>query len=415
MLVKITKVDSLFSDSHLEAVAVIGGGRWARVLLEVLCSVVPGSIEISAHSPRNSHAMSEWVLGSELENRIQVYSDYPKVVADKKVALIVVNAARDHEKAIEWALSKQLPVLVEKPVTLSFSATQRMAELAIRQDTYFAAAHVFLFASYIESFSRLILSQKNIVSIRVFWSDPTSERRYGESKNYDAGLPVYADWLPHILSILGSFMVGLPQLRKNILFMDGGSRLNIKLFYEKIPCSIELIRNGKSRKRIFEVSTEQQKHTLDFGVEPGVIYTDSNALPDNPDWSDEPGPVAKMLSAFLQGVACDVRDQRLDISIGLSSGQLIDQVGLIYRDCLFYWLNEEFHRCYDDISISMNYALTELLTMHDSDSVVPVDQRIMYIYQHLKDLFSIVSDESSQYIEHAIELIIEQGKNSSYS
>ena len=134
--------------TYPDHVAVIGGGRWARVLLEVLSGIVPPFVQISVHSPRNSQSMLTWASARGLGERIQVSSIYPEVTAGESCAVIVANAARDHEKAIEWALSRCLPVLVEKPITLSFAATQRLSELAISQKTYLAAAHVFHFARF---------------------------------------------------------------------------------------------------------------------------------------------------------------------------------------------------------------------------------------------------------------------------
>lgn len=388
-----------------EHIALIGGGRWARVLLEVLCSLVPISVKISAHSPRNVDAMSQWVSARGLDRRIHVCSDYPKVVPEKTGAVIVANAAHDHEKAIEWALTECLPVLVEKPVTLSLASTQRMADLANKQKMYLATAHVFLFASYIEAFSKLVFNERNIVSIRVLWSDPQSENRYGEAKSYDPGLPIYADLLPHILSIVGAFKIGQAQLCENFSFFKGGAHLKINLVYGQIPCVIELIRNGNLRQRIIEVTTEKSKITLDFGIEPGIIYTDASELCGDPVWDINPKPVAKMLLAFLQGAAGGVYDERLDNSIGLLASQLIDQTKPLYHAALSLWLNHEFEVFQDCISSDLRYALTEILQMKYSNSAIRMEQRIVYIYQNIKEHILILCNKPDQRVEDVMTLI----------
>jgi len=228
-------------------------------LLEVICSIVPLSVKISVHSPRNATAMTKWVLSHGLERRIRVFSDYPKSISGQIGVVVVANAAHDHEKAIEWALLERLPVLVEKPVTLSATSTQRMIQLANFQKTYLATAHVFLFASYIEAFSELISDNARIDSVKVRWMDPKSESRYGEFKSYDSGLPIYADWLPHIYSILDSFMTGPAHISEILGFSRGGSDLKINLQYGQTPCVIELVRNGVSRQRVIEVTTSQKR------------------------------------------------------------------------------------------------------------------------------------------------------------
>ena len=395
-------------------VFVIGGGRWARVLLEVTCSLTPVSVKIYVCSPRNFTSMEEWVLATGLGDRIQVRSDYPKTISCKNGAVIVANAAYHHEKAIKWALYQRLPVLVEKPVTLSFSATQRMVDLANSQRTYFATAHVFLFASYIENFSKLVSSQGGIVSIRVLWTDPRIECRYGETKNYDAGLPVYADCLPHIISILSTFIIRPAKLSENIGFFRGGEHLRINLLYGQISCLIEMARNQDSRQRIIEVNTEKRKITLDFSREPGVIYTDSEGQCGDKYWNHKPKPVSNMLSAFLQTAAGGNSDSRLDHSIGLTANQLIDQTTTFYRAAFWTWLNSELKKNQDTIKSDLRYALSEILQMRDSDSVVPIEQRINYLYQNLKGFIFRSNKATIIPIEYAIYLIIKQGKTTSY-
>jgi predicted dehydrogenase len=395
-------------------VAVIGGGRWARVLIEVVCSLTPMSVKISVHSPRNFSAMEGWVVARGLEDRIRVCSDYPKSIAGKRGAVIVANAARDHEKAIEWALHQGLPVLAEKPVTLSFFATQRMIDLADSQNTYLATAHVFLFASYIETFSKLVSNEKSIVSVRVLWSDPQIESRYGEAKNYDPGLPIYADWLPHIISILKTFTAGPAILSENIGFYKGGSHLIINLLYGQIPCQIEIARNHNSRQRIIEVNTENKKITLDFGSEPGVICINAKVLYDDGDWDRNPKPVSNMLSAFLKAAVGGSCDARLDCLIGLSASQLIDQTAALYRAALFPWLNGELNKHQDAISSDLRYALAEILQMNDLESIAPMEQRINYLYRHLKEIMLATNDATIKFVDDTVKIIIKKGNNTSY-
>jgi predicted dehydrogenase len=394
-------------------VAVIGGGRWARILIEVIYNLTPMAVKISVHSPRNFTAMGDWVVAQGFENRIRVCSDYPKSITGKTGAVIVANTAHDHEKAIEWALYQRLPVLVEKPVTLSFFTTQRMVDLANSQNTYLATAHVFLFASYIETFSKLVSNENSIVSIRVLWSDPQIESRYGEMKNYDPGLPIYTDWLPHIISILNTFTNGSAILSENISFFRGGAHLKINLLYGQIPCQIEMARNHNTRRRIIEVNTEKKKITLDFGREPGIICINAKVIYSDSDWDHKPKPVSNMLSAFLKASAGGNFDARLDHSIGLTASQVIDQTTTFYLAALLPWLNSELKKYPDTISSDLRYALTEILQMNDSESILPIEQRINYLYRNLKEFILISNDRTIKCIDH-VNTIIKQGKNTSY-
>ena len=386
-------------------VAIIGGGRWARVLIKVLHTIAPKEVKMSIHSLHNAKGMEAWVSHQGFENRIGVYSILPNFSSNVSNAVIVVNAAGDHEKSAKWALGQDYPVLVEKPLSLNFLAAQRLANLALSRKIYLATAQVFLFASYVETFSKIVADENEIISINVIWMDLQS---------YDAGLPVYLDWMPHILSILGTFLVSPTPLCEKIDLLGGGSHLNIHLIYGQIPCSIELVRNGNSRQRIFEVCTRHKKLTLDFSDEPGVIFVNGISQSGDSNWHVKKKPVAKMLESFLTGAAGGIRDARLDVSVGLNANQVIDQIATIYRSALIPWLNNELAVNQDVISVDLRYALIEILCVNDSDSVISIEKRIEYLYRHIKEHVTTSKVEKEYLDEKSIDLIIKQGKASSY-
>lgn len=398
-----------------EHIAVIGGGRWARVLLEVLCGLVSPSVRISAHSPHNAQAMSGWAVARGFERRIQACSDYPQVTTVKSCAVIVANAARDHEKAIEWALSRRLPVLVEKPVTLSFAATQRMADLAISQKTYLASAHVFLFARYVTAFSKLLNGADGIQAMRVLWVDPRAESRYGEAKSYDPGLTIYADLLPHVLSILGTLSPNSIQLGRRLEVLRGGSHLKIDVRLGDIPCEIELVRNGASRQRLIEADTRNGLTSLDFAKEPGTIISDTSARCGDPAWNVEPRPAATMLRTFLQGAVAGTYDKRLDIGTGLHASRIIDQLSPAYHTAVSAWLSKKYSAPEEEDDVDLRYALSEIIYVEEPLSSVPAEQRVEYVYRHLKEaLTSPLRPEYENRPVELIRLILKQGKLASY-
>jgi len=398
-----------------EHVAVIGGGRWARVLLEVLSGIVPQSVQISVHSPRNSQSMLTWASARGLDKRIQVSSIYPDVNEGESCAVIVVNAARDHEKAIEWALSHRLPVLVEKPVTLSFASTQRLTDLAISQKTYLAAAHVFLFARYIWAFSKLVNEAGGFRAIRLQWMDPVAESRYGEAKSYDPGLTIYADLLPHILSILTTLSMNSFQLGRKLEVLRGGAYLKMDILIGDIPCEVEMSRNGDSRQRLIEVDTREGMKSLDFAKEPGVIFSDAMKQCGDPVLNIEPRPVAAMLRAFLQGAVGGPRNKGLDIGIGVESSQIIDQLSPTYQSVLSSWIKKKYAILGKHVDEDLRYTINEILCVEDPLSSVPIEQRSEYVFEQLK--IALMSPLRAKYENRPIELvrhIVWHGKSTSY-
>jgi len=399
-----------------EHVAVIGGGRWARVLLEVLCGLVHPSVRISTHSPHNAHAMAAWAAARGLESRLHVSAGYPRVLTGQACAVIVANAVRDHEKAIDWALSKHFPVLVEKPVTLNFDTTQRMAKLALSQQTYLAAAHVFLFARYVGAFVKLVAETGGARSVRVQWMDPRAEIRYGEAKSYDPGLTIYADLLPHIVPILGALATGTVEMGPRLEFLRGGAHLRMNVSLSNIPCEIEMVRNGDNRQRLIEVTTREGLKSLDFAKEPGTIVDATSVRCGDPAWDTSPKPVATMLRAFLQGAAGEVLDERLDIRIASQANRIIDQLSPVYHAAVSAFLVEKCSDLREDIDADLRYALNEILYMDDPLSPVPLEQRIQYIFRNLKSV--LLSPLDNEYRNRPVDLIrslLKQGKLTSFS
>ena len=94
-------INTRYLDPCPSHIAIIGGGRWARVLAETVGNIVPSSTLISIYSAHNANAMSLWVLEKYFKQDVRVYSDISKLKSHKIDAAIVVNAARDHVLIIE--------------------------------------------------------------------------------------------------------------------------------------------------------------------------------------------------------------------------------------------------------------------------------------------------------------------------
>jgi predicted dehydrogenase len=348
-------------------IAIIGGGRWARVLIETVGSVVPKSTLISIYSVHNADAMSLWVLENNFEQEVCVHSDISKLKTHKIDGAIVVNAARDHALIIEKNIQLGIPVLVEKPVTLSYATTLRLARLAEAKGVFFASAHVFLFARYLNNFSHLVAAQGEVKSIHVNWTDPKSESRHGESKKYDQGLPVFYDWLPHVLSIMTVLTSSTSIKNISTYFYKGGAHVEIEFVLGNVLCYIKLVRNDNVRRRVFEVIADQALK-LDFSNEPGTIYNAEYACCGDEKWDVEKRPVAQMLSAFLvQATGGDV-DKRLDIDIGLRANRLIDRVASLYNQALLSWLKTRLIPSML-IDTDLEYALKEIILFNGRSSI----------------------------------------------
>lgn len=357
-----------------DSIAVIGGGRWARVLVDVLCGLVPPSVAISVHSRRNTGSIAAWAAAGGLGKRVQLSSAWPRSLFGGSGAVIVANAARDHQAAVEWALSAGVPALVEKPIALSLSAAQRLVDLARDRNVCLAAAHVFLFARYLENFAKLVATGR-IESLHIDWADPESEERYGERKQYDPSLPVFSDWLPHVVPIAGALLPGLPDNCRRLEVRRGGAALELELMAGSIPCTVRMERNAKRRQRLVHAFVGGEMFQLNFSTEPGTICRDSSTMTGDQYWDSRKRPVARMLIAFLKWAAGGERDSRLDIVPGLQACKIIDQTLEMYSSVLMPWLIAKLATP-GTVDEDLRYALAELLQAEDPISTVELDRRL---------------------------------------
>ena len=349
----------------IKRVAVIGGGRWARVIAESLLQILPAWISLSIHSQRNISILEEWRSKISCEKKIDISSDWPELTDERDCAVIIVNAARDHLESVIRALYAGAPVLVEKPVAMTYVDVYNMRQLSLLNNTKLAAAHVCLFYRYLEKFVSMTALAGSIKKVYIRWADAKLESRYGETKQYDSSVPIYADVLPHVLPILNKLLIDQKANLEEVRVLGGGAHLVCDLVAGTSLCVFDLERNAKQRERYIDVIFDNQlQYKLDFSSEPGQIYDGKNWINGDEDWNIAPRPLKSMLHAFLQWILYDRYDNRLDIQEGLDVSEQIDKCRIMYDKKQLAWLNFEYSKSLTMISEDLKYALSELLQIN---------------------------------------------------
>lgn len=331
--------------------------------------------------------MSAWGASLGLGQRIAVSAAWPQLTGERRPAVIVANAAKNHRAAAQMALRAGAPVLVEKPVALKADEVTELMALADSCQAQFAAAHVFLFARYLDNFRQVIAPAGRLRQIRLRWTDPRAESRYGEAKYYDPSLPVYADCLPHMMSMIGSIVPNHEPALSNLEFYRGGAQLKLELAYGDTRCLLEFARNSERRERLLEVEAHDDKvFCLDFSQEPGTIEAAGIKTVGDPDWNTMPHPVASMLTSFLKWAAGGASDWRLNIKGGLQACRMIDQVAIGYRESQLAWLESRFDGHDWNDRADLSYALSELLQLKGALPHDVLDQQSKTLQQDLARL-----------------------------
>lgn len=206
--------------------AVVGGGRWGRVIAGVLLDITAPPLRITVHARHSVVDLRRWV-SAHGAGRVNIH-EAPLAVegADRADVVIVANAAGAHEGVATRALEAGLPTLVEKPLTTSEAGARALVALAQRRKAVLAVSRVFVFARYVEAFVRAAAAA-DVTRARLVWTDPVDETRDGEIKRYDAGIPITSDLLPHALPLLGALCRAPAQL-VDLTLDRGGMRTELR-------------------------------------------------------------------------------------------------------------------------------------------------------------------------------------------
>lgn len=312
------------------SIAVVGGGRWARVYLRLLLARVDLVRGVVAVTPRNADDMRAWAVAEGFAARMSVAAEWPDAGAAIDAA-IVVNAAADHQATAERLLRARIPVLIEKPFAMSEAGARHLVDLAASHGTWLAAAQVFRFAGYLDRFAAVLGEAQGIADIAVTWCDPQTEQRYGDEKRNDPGLPLVIDVLPHVLSILETMRPAPVVQCQDVVVARGGTQIDLQLAVSGVPCAVRLAREAERRARIVEVTAKQRRAVLDFTVEPGEITIDGRSQTADPDWGSVPSPLTRLLAAFLSAVAGGAQDGRLAAAHGVAACALADAALALQR------------------------------------------------------------------------------------
>lgn len=347
-------------------IIVIGGGRWARVITDVLLDITNPVLNILIYSPSNHTFMNEWIALKKIEKRVKTINKFPKMFETPHV-VIIVNAPKDHYTSSIMALKAGLDVLVEKPVTLNYKQAIDLDNLSKKQNKTICASHVFLYASYLENFSKRIKQKGKIEKICISWQDTVVEKRHGELKNFDPGVPIILDCLPHIASIISKFTsIDFCYESIRLHISNGGSRVNIFLRNSTIPFEITIARNGFKRTRLLEIIIDKKISKIDFSIEPGEIEIENKKINGDFNWGTKTKPLKKLLLAFLHGVNSRKFDERLDFGFGVQISKLIDKSLMIYKDSQIDWIINSLKKV-DYLNQDLNYAINEFNLFYELD------------------------------------------------
>jgi predicted dehydrogenase len=276
-------------------VAIIGGGRWGRVILSVLATSDLPVDRITMVTTHNAALAQNVASQLASKHPIRIVS----ALSDQPSAAIIANAARSHGETASDLIALGVHLLVEKPVVLTAQEARRLIGLARAAHTVLLPGLSYRFCSYLHNFAQRIKPLHPVASFVLHWSDPAGEIRYGGRKTYDASINVGDDVMPHIWTILSVLFPQSVFAITSCKTSRGGKSAAFALDAGHLKGSVTLERDSDLRRRMIQLSASA---SLDFSVEPGTMTLGAETMTADADWASNSGPLARQLRYFLERV-----------------------------------------------------------------------------------------------------------------
>lgn len=311
-------------NNHIK-LAVIGGGRWSKVVLNVLAKLNLEIDSIALVSTQNYNATVEFAKvyckeKSKKSDFITVHRNLHEVLNDDDITHVyIANLPHYHFQSALESIRAGKHVLVEKPFNVSTEELKSLVELARNRSLLFMINHEFRLASYIHDLrSELIKNPSDIKRIDIVWNDAFIEKKWEQIKTPDYTTNVLNDLFPHVISILitlfGEKRISLSELN----IEDGGDHINLTFLYDTYEVFIDLSRLAKQTTRYIALEfLNDDTYHLDFTQEPGKLTFNKNEISIDAAWSRNLKPLEAALALFFQSK--DSLETTLDMSNNIFS------------------------------------------------------------------------------------------------
>lgn len=313
-------------------IAILGGGRWARVLVQVLGQIIqhPGPWYRSEiiWATDGGRAAAEQLVRSQGWSNIRVVPRQA-LPTDELDAAVVASTPTRHVSDCLALLHRSVPTLCEKPIALTAADALQLLRLAEEPQCPLGIDLTFAYADYLTNFADRT-SEVDLRHVEIHWHDPWSEERHGERKHPDIYTDYVSDMFPHCWTILRTIRPDavLGPVRdvaysphEVVLEMDAE-------FASAASVTLSLSRRAAARRR--RVSINRGRFLLDFSSEPG--WTQEGGVRWENHWGSD-RPLTKSLLDFLR-VAADppsAESWRVHLQRCVESVQLAEQGAALLR------------------------------------------------------------------------------------
>ena len=290
----------MWESSESLPVGLIGAGRWGRNYLNTIAQIRGFKLlKVCSRNP----GISSWVPpGTE------IVQNWQAVIDDPRLGGVIIATPPDlHSPILEAAILKDLPAIVEKPLTLSPVQAQDLAALAKKRNSKILVDHIYLFHPGYQKLKAELeqLADKRITHLQSYGGN------YGPFRNYSS----LWDYGPHDLALCLDLLKESPHVEWAVETetqeVEGkkASNYRIKLSF----------RSGANAETHFGNFFPERVRKLEVGASQKSFVFDGS----RPLTSGESLPLEHLLQEFKHGVL-NQPTERFGLALGV---QIVEILG----------------------------------------------------------------------------------------
>jgi predicted dehydrogenase len=282
-------------------IALIGGGRWARVHAQVLSSLYPRVSRLTWVSQYSRLSAQKIAAQFPLGFDVQFVDSITALARSSPDAAVVCTSSANHAENAISLLTGGLPVLVEKPLALDGRTALKVVNTARRRNLALWVCLPLLKASYLRLFKAAWHGRK-ITQVALHWFDPAREQRYGDSKQADINTNKVDEIAPHLWSVLNVLLDVNEFTVFSVVAKPSGTAV-VTVRSNDIHIQMNFGRRASARTRHVDLAfADGGTAVLDFSREPGEASIDGLRCPVDRSWELGPRPLAAVITEFLDNL-----------------------------------------------------------------------------------------------------------------
>jgi predicted dehydrogenase len=215
---------------NIARLGIIGAGYWGRILARSLSNVPTATLSALATSRAENVAD---LVGSQC----RLFADWKLMLASDLIdGVVIATPPSTHRVMIEAAFDRNLPVLVEKPMTHNLLDALAVRDRAVREQKTLHVDHTYLFSP---AWKRLKENVSLIGKINRILA------RFGDTGPFRADISPIWDWAPHPIALcldIGGKSTGVERvaITREIIAGRAIERVTFDLLFENgIVANIE--------------------------------------------------------------------------------------------------------------------------------------------------------------------------------